>query len=1264
MLITNISEEKSLLTRLDHLIAESEEMRVLVGFFYFWGIKALHEGLSKNKDFKVKILVGLEAEEHAGKIVEFAGEHSPETTEEERRSAFLASLRSVMRGREIDTEQYHERVSLFIDLVKSGQIQIKKTREPNHAKLYHYTLKESLAQALDREYCWITGSSNMTRPGLLEQNELNVQLLDFGGEEAKEFFDVLWETAVPLTDDPDTKKRIIEVVDGDESLLADVSPFEAYALVLKNYLEHRDLVDKTPSIERVLAEPKDDQGECRYRPLSFQVDAVNQAFSILREYNGVIIADVVGLGKSVMGSVLGRVNGKRGIVIAPPGLVGDQSTGTGWWGYLEDFGLHDWRAVSRGKLDEVLDLVNRQRDFELVVVDEAHYFRNQDSEDYHYLSQICRGKQVVLMTATPYSNRPSDMLSLLKLFTPARQSLLTPDGNLEALFRDYQIQYSRMDYVLKHLEDPERADSVEGHLRKLGISLDVAPGNYTQIRQAAKALCKRLAQEIRQVIEPVMIRRNRLDLKGDPDYAAEVGQNLPTMHDPVEQFYELSPAQSEFYDLVISEYFGEDSEFTGAIYQPGAYVPDVAGEDDEVEEDAGDSRTLANTQQRNMYKFIRRLLVRRFESSFGAFAKTLENLIRVHRNVRRLAVPAPLGRGLIVLDRTLMDKLLNMEDASDIEVAELLARQEELLNPDSLEAGRRNLQVFKVTENFDDEGRERFNADLAADINLLEKVKSEVEQLDLIANDPKARKLIEEIDSVLTGDHPKLVSNSDEPQRKVLVFSEFGDTVDHLKGYLDKKFPNQVLTIRSLSKDAAKTVRRNFDAACNPGLQQNQFKVLLATDKMSEGLNLNRAGLVINYDIPWNPTRVIQRLGRINRIGTKVFDDLYLFNFFPTEQGQDQHNVRQIATNKMFMIHASIGEDAKIFDTDEEPTAAGLFEKLSRNPDELEEESFLTQAKREWAEICEKYPAVVEKIRKLPGRVKTTQQRDSAGVYMFARKGMTLFALWHPAMAEKTDVVHLSLHDAINAIRTSFDAERCKSFSGTFWPSYGALQENLSDRRHGSLPGATSLITKARNVLATAIGRGTGGPFVKVLLDDLQNHGTLSDRTLRKIIDGSRSERTFTQLIGQLEGEMGADYLDTIKVRIPPNEVVIAIEHQQAKAPSQCCLVDVSYDGKALLVTPERAEVRDGQNVVWRCEKVSVGTKKLVTEVYFDAQEGAIMGGGAVTITCPSGQAATQPHRAMAPAGDKREFKYGVRVLDAGSGDELDDEDPYLVLVT
>ncbi len=1144
MLITNLNEEQSLLTRLDHLIAESEEMRVLVGFFYFWGIGALHSGLKANPEFRLRILVGLEAEDQAGRIVEFAGDEGPETTDAERRKNFIESLRSVMRGRAIDSKSYYERVGLFIDLVRSGQVEIRKTREPNHAKLYHFALREGLAKALDRKYCWITGSSNMTRPGLREQMELNVQLLDFGGEESKAFFDALWKTSVPLTDDPETKRKILELVGGDESILAEVTPFEAYALVLKSYLEHRELVDKTPSIERILGEPLDENQEPKYRAMGFQIDAVNQALSILRDYQGVIIADVVGLGKSVVGSVLGRLSSKRGLVIAPPGLVGDKMTGTGWCGYLEDFKLHEWRAESRGKLEEVLELVNRQRDFEVVVVDEAHYFRNQDSEDYHFLSQICRGKQVVLMTATPYSNRPSDMLALLKLFSPARQSLLTPDGNLEGLFRGYQARYSDIDYVLKHLGKPERGGYVESRLRKLGITLEATPGNYSLIRREVQALCKTLAGQIRLVVEPVMIRRNRLDLRGDPDYAEEVGRHLPTMHDPVEQFYELSPEQSEFYDRVIRDYFGENSEFHGAIYRPGAYM---ASGEEEGEEEEGDT---VNVQQMNMYKFIRRLLVRRFESSFGAFAKTLDNLLRVHRNVRRLAVPAPLGKGVIVLDRNLMEKLLNMEDASDEEVESFLGEIEALYDPEGVVSRRRNLQVYRVTEDFDDAGRERFNRDVQEDIRLLERVKAEVERLDLIANDPKAERLIGEIREVLAGTHPAIGEDPTEPRRKVIVFTEFGDTVEHLRSYLDRAFPNQVMTVRSLSRERAKTIRRNFDGACNAGLQQDQFQILLATDKMSEGFNLNRAGLVINYDIPWNPTRVIQRVGRINRIGSKVFQDLYLFNFFPTEQGQDQHNVRQIATNKMFMIHASIGEDARIFDVGEEPSAAGLFEKLKRNPDDLEEESFLTRAKREWAEICARHPEVVEKIGKLPGRVKTSMHQNPASTLLFARKGATLFALQHKKTGgDVLEITHLPLHEALEQIRCGYDSKRCEAFSGSFWETYEALQDDLSARRHGMLPGATSLITRARNALSGAISRGWGGDFVRVLLDDLQNHGTLADRTLRKIVEASGVRKDFEDLIRLLQKEMGADYLEDIKERLPPNEIVIAIEHQEKGVP-------------------------------------------------------------------------------------------------------------------
>ena len=162
---------------------------------------------------------------------------------------------------------------------------------------------------------------------------------------------------------------------------------------------------------------------------------------------------------------------------------------------------------------------------------------------------------------------------------------------------------------------------------------------------------------------------------------------------------------------------------------------------------------------------------------------------------------------------------------------------------------------------------------------------------------------------------------------------------------------------------------------------------MLASDKISEGFNLNRAGLVINYDIPWNPVRVIQRVGRINRISRKVFNDLYIVNFFPTERGAELVKSREIASNKMFLIHSTLGEDAKIFDIDEEPTPSGLFNRIQQNPDEHEEESFYTKALKEYLKIKRAHPELIFALKKYPPRIKVAKRYSENELLVFMRKG-------------------------------------------------------------------------------------------------------------------------------------------------------------------------------------------------------------------------------------------------------------------------------------
>lgn len=1101
LFITNTANA-NLGQRIRELISTSREMRALVGFFYFSGVKVLYEALRANPAIRLRILVGMEAEEHCGQLQELVlsvGEQSRGQSQE----IYLENLRRALRSAALDKQAFHDRIHAFVELIREGRLVLRKTRDPNHAKLYLFDIAEPFCKV--KPGVWISGSSNLTQPGLETNGELNLDLSDFGFEEAGAYFEELWRDAVPLTENETVRQRILALID-QASIVAPVTPFEAYLLVLKNYVEHRTMADHGARVDRILA----DAGYTRY---TYQVDAVNQAVATLEAYNGVIVADVVGLGKTVIACLIARLRGRRGIIIAPPGLVGDHGATTGWRAYLRQFKLHDWEVRSCGSLNEVRAYVERDGTFRTVIVDEAHRFRNQNTEDYDDLLQICRGKEVILLTATPFNNRPADLLSLLKLFLPPKNCPLVLDGNLEADFKVYGEIFRLIGFVLKHMKTVDKYEEVCRALEKLEIALLPEAKNHKKIKQALGQRAAEMARRMRAVIEPVTIRRNRLDLKGNPDYAKEV-TTLSTVRPPVEQFYCLSAKQSEFYDRVISDYFGPDGRFHGAIYRPGQY-------------DTSDDRD--ESQQANMFTFMRGLFVRRFESSFGAFARSLDHAIRIHERVQEFAKET----GTLLVNRTLMDKVLSAEED------EQEALLEEIITGLKEEESVGHQQVYHLDTNFD---KEHFFRDLKADIKLLKTVQDEMNELNLAMHDPKAQCLIDILNSVLNHTCKEIAGKQ---QRKVLIFSEYADTVDHLQGYLDIALPGKVLVVNDkLGKEMDRRVKANFDASKPDDEQKDDFQVLLATDRMSEGFNLNRAGLVINYDIPWNPTRVIQRVGRINRIGKKVFENLYIFNFFPTEQGADIHRSRQIAGEKMFLIHSTIGEDVRILAPDEEPTAARLFQRVNADAEEQEGESFLTKAQRELARLAESHPETLVRIALLPPRVKTASARTPAGVYFFRRRGAALFTLLHKADA----VVPVTVEEGIEAIRCEPEEPRV-AFSPEFWTKYGELctHTRAQDQEANSMQG---WVARARNQLATLLDRvpEIRKPFIMELIEDIQYYGTLSERTLRKLakpdLETQKGMDEMLALVDNLKGELGADYLASYRKKGVEDQIVITVEQQ------------------------------------------------------------------------------------------------------------------------
>jgi superfamily II DNA or RNA helicase len=1113
--ITNNPAQKTLRGRLNTLISISDELKWLVGFFYFSGWQEVYEHLKANKTISLRLLIGLKVQKIIHTIIEH-GEQDEGLSQDDQFQEFMTSLGFAINNEEMDSEAFYTQVEFFLEMMEAGRLMIRKTENPNHAKLYLFKYNEHHTEIHDRPGQFITGSSNLTRSGLSGQEEFNVEIRDYGFEDAEAYFDELWERAVQITEDPQRRKFLLDFI-RHRSQAATVTPFEAYVLILKTYLDLQQQKHIRPEVERILEEND-------FKHYSYQIDAVDQALSIIDAYHGVIIADVVGLGKSVIASLIAKNLGKRGMVICPPGLIGDRIDSTGWWGYIQKFKLWDWEVESRGILSELAEHIH-EKEIEVVIVDEAHYYRNQDTDDYEALQTICRDKIVILLTATPFNNSPTDIFSLLKLFLVPGKSGITLEDNLEAVFRSYNYRFNKLSYITKnaHSLEPDKIKKAED-LYKLFIE-DRLPIDLQKVRDHTR----QLANQIKSVISPVVIRRNRLDLKSDHVYAKEI-TDLSVVADPKELFFYLSPEQSAFYDRIINEYFIEGGRFSGAIYQPFSYEFEF---DDEESLDEEGNR--AYQQQRNLYDFMRRLLVKRFESSFGAFAKSIDRFLHVHEIVQQFILNSG---GRYILDRKLMESIY---EYSEDEMNDVLRRfEEDMLN----KRVPKNNRVYDINTFV---RAEQFLSDIENDKQLFKALKSELVQLNMVAQDPKRVTLIEEI---------RKLQSVDEAGRKVIIFTEYVDTVIHLADTLREAFDQRVLVCDgTITKELSKALAHEFDAQ-EKRYQSNQFDILLTSDKLSEGYNLNRAGAIINYDIPWNPTRVIQRVGRINRIGTKVYDELHIYNYFPSEAGSDVVKSREIASQKMFLIHNALGEDAKIFDAEEEPSASGLFAKLHQNPEDFEELNLTTIIRNRYDEIAKAHPEIIEKVSHLPARVKSAKAFDKHIVTLLRRKGLGLFSHLVPISERIEPAVEETIFEDLIPYVECPSAEPKLRLSEQFWPAYELAKTYKPQYKTGR--SIIALETKA--VDALKVGLKLCNPndtnlltFIKTLITDIRKYQTLSSRTLGRIgrknltlTSTEKANKEFFDEIRWIRNQLGADYLERILDRVKDlkDEVIISVENQ------------------------------------------------------------------------------------------------------------------------
>jgi hypothetical protein len=464
--------------------------------------------------------------------------------------------------------------------------------------------------------------------------------------------------------------------------------------------------------------------------------------------------------------------------------------------------------------------------------------------------------------------------------------------------------------------------------------------------------------------------------------------------------------------------------FLGARYKPAIYVT----KKDEFKKKYGDlvDDLDLTTAQTNLADFMRKLLVMRFESSKFAFKTTLERMINNNLLIvnwwNTLKVVPIMKKG-------------QLPDPGDSEFIEFSEEDGSSLDEleNKLEFLRANKGLIEIPIDWINP---QFINDVKSDTEVLQRIhRGWFEDPNFDGIDPKLDEAEKQIRSLL----------KENPNRKIVIFSAFADTVNYLSRELIARGVSGVFsfTAAEANKENRKILLSNFDASYVMGPQANDFQVLVCTDALSEGVNLHRAGVVINYDIPYNPTRVIQRIGRINRINKKVFDSLQILNFFPTYVGDNEIRIKAISTLKMGLINNIVGSDMAVLTPDE--NLETFFKNEFSRADSGEEELSWDSVFIEDYENAIRDKDLFKKIEEIPRRTRISRigKEVIRGVVFSKRAQNTIFVT--STLETEPEIINTEV--ALQYYKSSPDetgAEITSNFSQLFEFAKGKLAEKHS----------------------------------------------------------------------------------------------------------------------------------------------------------------------------------------------------------------------------
>jgi superfamily II DNA/RNA helicase len=1001
------NRETKLVDKIRTLLDSSERASFAVGYFFLSGLESIAEklehvrelrlliGNTTNRETLEQIAEGYRRLEQVEHTLD-AQKYPKRTDMKEMAEQTARNVRETIELMD-QTDEAERLVKTLIALIEQKRLKVRVyTKGRLHAKAYIFDYAHDLFSNEGRRIeryengIAIVGSSNLTLSGVSHNTELNV-IVNGNDNHADlcAWFDELWGES------QDFDEALMQVM-RQSWAAGPVKPYDIYMKTLHTLVRER--IDGKEAREILW----DD--EITRQLTDFQKVAVRQAVQIINSFGGVFVSDVVGLGKSFIGAAIAkhfeRTGDARTLIICPAPLV------EMWERANEAYQLNA-RVISLGYLREDDDgnidyLLNEAKYRDFVLVDESHNFRNPDTQRYKVLQAFLQdGKRCCFLTATPRNKSAWDVYNQIRLFHQEDKTDLPIDPpilreyfklidqgerKLPDLLSNILIRRTRNHILRWYGYDAETGEPVDP--AQFRPYLDGERRAYVRVGERKQFFPRRVLETIEYSIEETyrgLYQQLRSFLGkprngrvwepdgrpqgsppisygepdgrpqgsppisyGEPDGRPQ-GSPPPTASTPAPTIHGRDQSAPTHARGV------PENELTYARYGLWHYV---VKEKQRQEPYASMQRAGANLRG-----LIRVLLFKRIESSVYAFQETIQRLLDVHTKFL-----SALEQGIVPAGDKAQKILYESDVGDDTALFDALERAEE------------DIRRYKI-EDFD---MPRLQADIEHDIRLFRQILALVEPI-TPAQDAKLNALKRRLE------HMPLNTG------KVLIFTQYADTAQYLYDNLNPGGKrDDIAVIYSDDKSKGRAVGR-FAPRSNPEFhfqgRETELNMLIATDVLAEGLNLQDCDKIINYDLHWNPVRLIQRFGRIDRIGSE-YDVVYGFNFLP-ETGIEKHlGLRQKLHNRIQEIHDTIGEDAAILDRTETLNEDAMYAIYEQKGSQLslfeeEDEAFvdLNEAEEMMRQLRKENLAEYERIANLQDGLRAVRAGDKAGYYVFCRAG-------------------------------------------------------------------------------------------------------------------------------------------------------------------------------------------------------------------------------------------------------------------------------------